>query len=71
MKPETTAKPSAEDIQREYFNRLLDKYEAHYDDPTSQLYRRRFIFEPMFEGLDFSGKQVLEALCGKFDLLIV
>ncbi len=64
MKPETTAKPSAEDIQREYFNRLLDKYEAHYDDPTSQLYRRRFIFEPMFEGLDFSGKQVLEAMCG-------
>jgi SAM-dependent methyltransferase len=64
MDPETTAKPSAEDIQREYFNRLLERYEAHYDDPTSQNYRRRYIFEPMFAGLDFEGTEVLEAMCG-------
>lgn len=64
MELENTTQTSAEDIQREYFNRLLDRYEAHYDDPTSQTYRRRFIFEPMFDGLDFEGVEVLEAMCG-------
>lgn len=64
MDTDTTTKPSAEDIQREYFNRLLQRYEAHYDDPTSQAYRRKYIFDPMFAGLDFQGKEVLEAMCG-------
>lgn len=51
-------------LQREYYNRLLERYEAHYDDPTSQLYRQRFIFAPMFDGVEFDGAQVLEAMCG-------
>lgn len=55
---------SAEELQREYYNRLLDRYEAHYDDPTSQLYRRRFIFAPMFAGIDFRGARIVEAMCG-------
>lgn len=64
MEPARTPEKSAEDLQREYFNRLLDRYEAHYDDPTSQAYRRRYIFAPMFEGVDFRGREVLEAMCG-------
>ncbi|MEM1113475.1 MAG: class I SAM-dependent methyltransferase [Pseudomonadota bacterium] len=63
MKADEAAE-NAEALQREYFNRLLERYEAHYDDPTSQHYRRRFIFAPMFEGLEFQGKAVLEAMCG-------
>lgn len=55
---------NAEELQRQYYNRLLSRYEAHYDDATSQLYRRRFIFAPMFDGVDFSGAQVIEAMCG-------
>jgi SAM-dependent methyltransferase len=64
MKPEKALDKSAEDLQREYYNRLLDRYEAHYDDPTSQTYRRRYIFEPMFDGVDFKRRHVLEAMCG-------
>jgi len=51
-------------LQREYYNRLLARYEAHYDDPTSQRYRQRFIFAPMFDKVRFRGTQVLEAMCG-------
>ena len=58
------ANPSAEDLQRAYFNRLQDRFEAHYDDPTSQRYRREYIFAPMFQGMQFEGKNVLEAMCG-------
>jgi SAM-dependent methyltransferase len=64
MEQNKALEQSAEDIQREYFNRLLERYEAHYDDPTSQAYRRKYIFEPMFGGLEFEGKRVLEAMCG-------
>jgi SAM-dependent methyltransferase len=64
MEPDKALDKSAEDLQREYYNRLLDRYEAHYDDPTSQAYRRRYIFEPMFDGVDFKGANVLEAMCG-------
>lgn len=64
MEPEKAFEKTAEDLQREYYNRLLDRYEAHYDDPTSQAYRRKYIFEPMFAGVDFSGTNVLEAMCG-------
>jgi len=64
MKPEKAATQSAEDLQREYYNRLLDRYEAHYDDPTSQAYRRKYIFDPLFEHIQFTGKSVLEAMCG-------
>ena len=53
-----------EDLQRQYYNKLLDRYASHYDDPTSQAYRRRFIFEPMFEGIHLRGSHVLEAMCG-------
>jgi SAM-dependent methyltransferase len=64
MDSEKTVTQSAQDIQRDYFNRLLDRYEAHYDDPTSQAYRRKYIFNPMFDGIQFEGKTVLEAMCG-------
>jgi len=58
------ADTAEEVLQREYYNRLLRRYEAHYDDPTSQLYRQRFIFAPMFDGVEFREAQVLEAMCG-------
>lgn len=64
MESEKSATRSAEHLQREYFNRLLERYQAHYDDPTSQAYRRKYIFGPMFEGVQFEDKTVLEAMCG-------
>jgi SAM-dependent methyltransferase len=60
----SSAGPSTEQLQKELFDRISSQYEAHYDDSCSQDYRARFIYEPVFEGIDFSGMSVLEAMCG-------
>ncbi len=54
----------SEQLQRRHFDRMAQLYEAHYDDPTSAAYRRRFIHGPLFDGIDLAGARVLEALCG-------
>src|SRR5215207_856857 len=50
--------------QAAHYDRIQDAYEAHYDDESSQRYRRRFFYEPLFGGIDLAGKNVLEAMCG-------
>jgi SAM-dependent methyltransferase len=61
----SAAEPRAsERRQRVHYDRILPAYEAHYDDPTSRSYRERFLYEPLFRGVDLSGKRVLEAMCG-------
>jgi len=52
-----------EQAQREHYNRIAAAYEAHYDDPSSRLYRARFIEGPMLDGIDLAGRRVLEAMC--------
>ena len=62
-----TANPvytEAERLQKEHYDQIALDYEAHYSDPCSRLYRQRFIYQPMFEGLDLAGKRVLDAMCG-------
>jgi SAM-dependent methyltransferase len=54
----------SEDLQRAHYDRIAVGYEAHYSDAGSLLYRQRFINEPLTEGLDLTGKQVLDAMCG-------
>jgi SAM-dependent methyltransferase len=54
----------AEAAQREHYNRIAADYEAHYDDHWSREYRDRFIYAPMLDGVDLTGKPVLEAMCG-------
>lgn len=51
-------------IQQEHFQRIHDDYSAHYFDGPSMAYRERFIFAPMFAGLDLAGKTVAELACG-------
>ena len=53
-----------EQLQKELFDRISSQYEAHYDDLSSRSYRAKFIYKPVFEGIDFSGMKVLEAMCG-------
>lgn len=53
-----------QDAQRAHYDRIIAAYEAHYDDPTSQRYRRRTFYEPLFAGMDLEGREVLEAMCG-------
>ncbi len=50
--------------QSAHYDRIQDEYEAHYDDASSQRYRRRFLYEPLFSGIDLAGKRVLEAMSG-------
>lgn len=55
---------ASERQQQEHYDTIAADYEVHYSDEWSVEYRRRFIYEPMFEGLNLSGKQVLDAMCG-------
>src|SRR5450432_381093 len=56
---------ASEQLQQEHYDQIADEYEAHYSDACSLEYRRRFIYEPMFEGIDLSGMKVLDAMCGR------
>ena len=55
---------NSEQIQKAHYDRIARSYEAHYDDPCSQEYRKRFFHAPMFEGLKLAGLNVVEAMCG-------
>ena len=50
--------------QQRHYDEIAADYEAHYSDEWSVEYRRQFIYEPMFEGLNLSGLNVLDAMCG-------
>lgn len=68
MPPSIIARPTglcaSEQLQQDHYDQIADQYEAHYSDPCSLEYRRKFIYEPMFEGIDLSGLRVLDAMCG-------
>ena len=55
---------ASERQQQEHYDNIAADYEAHYSDEWSVEYRRKFIYEPMFEGLHLSGMKVLDAMCG-------
>lgn len=55
---------ASEQLQQEHYDEIAVEYEAHYSDACSLEYRRKFIYEPMFEGIDLSGLKVLDAMCG-------
>jgi SAM-dependent methyltransferase len=55
---------ASEKAQLDHYNLIAPEYEAHYSDAASLEYRRRFIYEPMFAGLNLKGLNVLDAMCG-------
>jgi SAM-dependent methyltransferase len=55
---------ASERQQQQHYDTIAADYEAHYSDEWSVEYRRRFIYEPMFAGLNLDGMQVLDAMCG-------
>lgn len=59
---------SHEAAQRAHYEQIGAAYEVHYSDPTSTLYRDRFLHAPLFAGLDLSGKRALDAMCGSGSL---
>jgi SAM-dependent methyltransferase len=50
--------------QKAYFEEIHDAYNAHYYDASSMRFREEFIYDPLFEGLDFNEKDVLELASG-------
>ncbi len=54
----------AEATQRQHYNRIAADYEAQYGDPDGISYRDKFLYQPLFEGLELEGKSVLEGLSG-------
>lgn len=54
----------SEQLQQEHYDEIAADYEAHYSDESSLQYRRKFIYGPMFEGLNLAGMKVLDAMCG-------
>jgi len=50
--------------QRDHFERVHQKYAAHYYDKWSLLYRSEFILAPLFEGIDLEGRLVADLACG-------
>lgn len=55
---------ASEQLQQDHYDQIATEYEAHYSDACSLEYRRQFIYEPMFAGIDLSGMKVLDAMCG-------
>jgi SAM-dependent methyltransferase len=55
---------ATEQQQRDHYDRIVDAYEAHYGDAPSREYRRRFIYQEMFDGMELNDMNVLDAMCG-------
>lgn len=62
--PQSAGLCASEQLQQEHYDEIAADYEAHYSDSCSLEYRRKFIYEPMFAGLELSGMKVLDAMCG-------
>ncbi len=50
--------------QQVHYERIHDAYETHYYDATSMAYRKRFIYDIMFRGLDLNGMDVADLAAG-------
>lgn len=50
-------------VQEAHYARIHDAYVSHYFDPSALAFRRRFVFKPLLEGVDLTGKKVAELAC--------
>lgn len=61
LKADPAHAPSAR--QKEHYEAIHEAYREYYD-AQSTVYRERFIYEPLLEGLDLEGKEVADLACG-------
>lgn len=50
--------------QATHFEKMHDLYADHYYDAESMRYRRQFIYDIVFQGMDANGQCVAEICCG-------
>lgn len=55
---------ASEMLQRRHYDKIAPDYEVHYGDSCSREYRQRFIYQPMFAGVDVGKMNILDAMCG-------
>lgn len=55
---------SSGDTQRQHYHEIHKAYLDHYFDAESMVYRDRFLYQPMLNGLDLNDKDVLEVASG-------
>ena len=53
-----------EERQSVHYDEIATEYDRHYSDPTSEVYRAKFVNGPLTQGIDLEGRNVLEAMCG-------
>ena len=53
----------SEQEQKDYYNRIAGVYDSHYANPQALRYRSE-VFDRFLPGEDFTGMQVLDAMCG-------
>ena len=51
-------------IQKNHYNKISLSYDTHYNDFWSNLYLRFCVIPRLFQGLTFSDKTVMDAMCG-------
>ena len=47
IEAESRQASATEQTQADHYDEIIVDYEAHYGDPCSLEYRRRFLYEPM------------------------
>ncbi len=50
--------------QKRHYDKIASHYKKHYYDKFSQSYREEFINKPLLDGIELSGKKVLDVMCG-------
>jgi SAM-dependent methyltransferase len=50
--------------QKVHYETIHDEYQAHYFDAESMSFRDRFVYNPMFSGIDLTGKDVADLAAG-------
>jgi SAM-dependent methyltransferase len=50
--------------QKQHYEAIHDDYERHYYDPSSMIFRNRFIYDVLFDAIDLNGKVVADLAAG-------
>jgi len=50
--------------QKQHYNKIHDAYAAHYFDASSMKYRKRFMYDWLFDGIDLRNAKIADLACG-------
>ena len=56
-------------IQKKHYDKMISKYDMHYNDKYSNIYRECMINEPLLNNINLDNMKVLEGMCGSGSIL--